>query len=252
MNGDQQRGQQGEQERHERLRELLGAHVLGHLAAPEADAVRAHLDGCAGCRAEVAELEPLVARLDAVDPTHLDERPWPAGDLGARIHSGVAAERAEREARSREDELAAARHRSRRRTTLLAAAAAVVVVALASGVALGRASAPQPPAVPLEAISLEVDGPGQQGEGGIELESAGLVAHTWGTELRFVGAGFEEGAVYRAAFRDSGGRLTPAGEFLGTGAAQMSCQLQSALLRSDVVAVVVTDGDGETVLSSKV
>lgn len=242
MSDDQQA-----QDRHQQLRELLGAHVLGHLVDPEAAAVRAHLDGCAGCRAEVADLEPLVARLDAVDPTHLDERPSPSSDLGARIRSGVAAERAEREVRSRQDELAAARHRSRRRTTLLTAAAAVVVVALASGVALGRASAPQPPPVPLEAISLEVGDPG-----GIELESAGLIAHTWGTELRFVGAGFEEGAVYRAAFRDSEGRLTPAGEFLGTGPDEMTCHLQSALLRTDVAAVVVTDAEGETVLSSEV
>ena len=71
-----------------------------------------------------------------------------------------------------------------------------------------------------------------------------------GAELRFEGAGFEEGAVYRAAFRDDAGRLTPAGEFLGTGAEEMVCNLQSALLRDAATAVVVTDDSGETVLSA--
>ena len=233
---------------HERLRELLGAHVLGHLDDVEAGAVRAHLDGCGACRAEVADLEPLVARLDAVDPIHLDERPSPAADLGARIRSAIAAEQAEHEVRDLADRREAAHHRSRRRTTLLAAAAAVVVLALGVGVGLGRATAPAPPAVPLEAISLGVDPPGERT--GIEVDSAGLVAHTWGTELRFEGAGFEEGAVYRAAFRDDAGRLSPAGRFLGTGEDGMTCQLQSALLRADVTAVVVRDEAGRTVLSS--
>ena len=154
MSDDQQ------QDRHEQLRELLGAHVLGHLDDLEAGA--------------------------------------------------IAAEQSERDRRERAEEHEAARSRLRRRTTLLTAAAAVVVLALGAGVGLGRATAPEPPAVPLEAISLEVETPGEGT--GIEVESAGLVAHTWGTELRLVGAGFEEGAVYRAAFRDGTGRLTPAGQ----------------------------------------
>ena len=241
MSDDQQ------QDRHEQLRELLGAHVLGHLDDLEEGAVRAHLDGCAACRAEVADLVPLVARLDAVDPTHLDERPSPAAGLGARIRSAIAAEQSERDRRERAEEHEAARSRLRRRTTLLTAAAAVVVLALGAGVGLGRATAPEPPAVPLEAISLEVETPGEGT--GIEVESAGLVAHTWGTELRLVGAGFEEGAVYRAAFRDGTGRLTPAGQFLGTGGDDMTCNLQSALLRADVTAVVVRDEAGRTVIS---
>ena len=48
--------------RRQRLRELLGVHALGHLGPGEDAAVRAHLDGCADCRAELAELAPLRRR----------------------------------------------------------------------------------------------------------------------------------------------------------------------------------------------
>ena len=113
------------------------------------------------------------------------------------------------------------------------------------GGAVGRATAPEPPRPPLEPISLAV-APGDD----ITVESADLVAHTWGVELRIVAVGFTEGETFRAAFRTDDGALVPAGEFLGVGSAEMTCFLQSASLREDVTEVVVTDDTGHTVLSS--
>jgi hypothetical protein len=49
----------------DRFRQDLGAFVLGALDPGEAGALREHLDGCAGCRRELAELQsvaPMVAR----------------------------------------------------------------------------------------------------------------------------------------------------------------------------------------------
>ena len=126
------------------------------------------------------------------------------------------------------------------------AAAALVVLALGGGLLVGRATAPEVAAVPLEAISL-------QPASGVEVSvsSADLVAHSWGVELRIVAAGFDQGSTFRAAFRDaSTGELTPAGEFIGTGAATMTCNLQSSVLRDDVSEVVVTDGSGSMVLQA--
>lgn len=231
---------------HQRLRELLGVHALGHPLDPTDETVLlAHLDGCPECRAELEEIAPLRDALADVDPTRLASPASPAPGLGQDIREAVASERTARE----RDELAARRDDSLRRRTRrvqwLGAAAMVMVLVGAGGVLLGRASVPEPPAVPYEAVSLSV-----VGDPAVTIEEAWLVPHTWGVELRFRGAGFEEGAVYRAAFVDDDGVETPAGEFLGTGAAEMVCNLQSALLRDAATAVVVTDASGETVLTA--
>ena len=62
----------GPDDAHQRLRELLGAHALGHpLDAIDSTALRAHLDGCAACRAELEEIAPLREALADVDAARL-------------------------------------------------------------------------------------------------------------------------------------------------------------------------------------
>lgn len=230
---------------HRELREMLGAYASGHLPDAEADRVRAHLDGCADCRAELDDLQPVVRALGRVDvASFTDPAPLPPG-LGDDVRRAVAQARADHDAdevgRRRE---AAAAQRRRSRVRLLGAAAAVVV-ALGVGGAIGRATAPEPPQPPLEAISMEVGA-----DQAVTVESADLVAHTWGVELRIVADGFAEGQTFQAAFRTDDGQLVPAGEFIGVGSAPMTCFLQSAALRQDVTQVVVTGPGGRTVLSS--
>ncbi len=234
-------------EEHQTLREMLGSLALGHLPAADRDRLRAHLDGCATCRAELAEVSSVVPLLDRVDPAVFASPASPPADLGARIRSAVAAEPA------RGDALAArraSRHArpGRTRVRLAVAAVAVLVVGAGVGGVVGRGTAPGGPAAapgPYEPITLE-----QVGTTDLDVDEAGLVPHTWGVELSMDGAGFTEGEVYRAAFRDERGRLQPAGRFLGTGAAQVRCSLQSGVLRQDVRAVVVVDEQGRTVLRS--
>ena len=74
------------------MREQLGWYALGHGTPQERAAVRAHLDGCAACRAELAELTPLTARLAGVDPDRLDEQPAPPAGLGDAVLARIAAE----------------------------------------------------------------------------------------------------------------------------------------------------------------
>lgn len=236
-----------EQEQHERLRELLGAYALGHLGESEAAMLRAHLDGCPACRAELDEITPLVERLGSVEAGQFDRPPAPPADLGERIRAAVATERGLREL----DELARARaggaaRRGARARSLLVAAVAVVAIG-AAGVGVGRLTAPEVPVVPLEPVAMEV-----AQSRPVQISEADLVAHTWGVELRITAAGFAEGEVFRAAFRGPDGELEPAGEFLGTGEQEMVCFLQSALLREDATAVVLTDSSGKRVAWARI
>lgn len=230
---------------HRGLRELLGSYALGHLTGAEADRLQAHLDGCAECRAELDSLAPLALSLGGVDVASFLEPAMPPPTLGEDVRRAVAHARTERDADEVGRRRAEGAGRRRRATVRLLGAAAAVVVALGVGGAVGRATAPQPPQPPLEAISMEV-----AEDNVVSVESADLVAHTWGVELRIVGAGFTEGETFRASFRTDDGTLVPAGEFLGVGTTPMTCFLQSATLREDVTQVLVTDDEGRTVLSS--
>ena len=230
---------------HQELREMLGSYVLGHLSEQQEDRIRGHLDGCPDCRAELAEIAPVALALGSLDRAAFDSLPTPPPGLGEDLRTLVAAERMVRD----DDEVARRRATSRRRRLarlqLGGAAAVLVLVALAGGVGIGRATAPEVPTVPKEPVSLTVAAGAP-----LRVESAALVNHTWGTELRFVGEGFPEGKTFQAWFRLRSGEMAPAGEFIGTGTAPMTCNLQSAVLRDQVVEVVVTDSQGATVLSS--
>jgi anti-sigma factor RsiW len=211
-------------EEHRTLRESLGVYALGQLPPAEAAAVRAHLDGCPACRAELAEIEPVVGPLGRVDPAHLDTVPAPPAWLGDRIVARAGAEGTP----------------ARRGRTLLvaAAAAALVGVAGAAGYALG-AGADDP--VPREPVALRTADPAVDA-------SATVVPHTWGVEITLAADGFAPGAVYRVVVIDDGGRAVNAGEFIGTGADPMLCNLNSSVLRADAAGFDVLDAAGQVVL----
>ena len=110
--------------------EELGALALGVLDPDRARAVEAHLASCASCRRDLEDLTAVTDLLGEVPPEALLDGP-PDDDLVLR--------RTLRQMRSE----TAARHRRRRLPRLLGAAAAVVAL-LAGGVAIGRATAPDP------------------------------------------------------------------------------------------------------------
>lgn len=236
---------------HRQLRELLGAFVLGALPGDARATMRAHLDGCTTCRAELAEIAPLVEDLRAVNPDALSEVPAPPTDLGERIRSRIAQERELAQARERRDTRRAVARRGGRRIVAAAAAVAIVAAALGAGTLIGRSTAPTSSALPAPSPSaripierVAVRSLAQD----VQTDEAAIIAHTWGVEARFEGTGFVQGRIYRAAFRSTDGRLLPAGEFLGTGGEVLKCNMQSALLRSDTTGFVVTDDAGQAVL----
>jgi hypothetical protein len=69
-------------------------------------------------------------------------------------------------------------------------------------------------------------------------------------EVKLTGTGFTAGEVYRVAVTDDDGREVPAGEFLGVGANELRCNLNSSVLRDDAVSFEVVDADGDVVARS--
>ncbi|WP_116041592.1 anti-sigma factor family protein [Amycolatopsis palatopharyngis] len=212
---------------HRALRESLGAYVLDQLDPAERLAVEAHLDGCTDCRAELAELAPLATQLRTVDPDRLDSLPQPPAELREQVLERI---RAEPPAR-----------RSRPRWTVPAAAAAV---ALLLGGLAGYVLAPDPPFVPTEDVRVVTSAPGLQVQ-------AQVVPHTWGVEVKLIGTGFESGSRYEVVVLDESGTPQDAGEFVGVGAQEMRCNLNSAVLRADATGLQVRDAADRTVLAAE-
>ncbi|MDQ3404678.1 MAG: zf-HC2 domain-containing protein [Actinomycetota bacterium] len=215
---------------HRGVRELLGAYALDQLDDHERLAVDAHLGGCPDCRAELREITPVAESLRLVDLDQLAlPNPATPPGLGDAVIARVRAENA-------------ARARLPRSTVPVAAA--VIAIALGAGIGwLAHPDSPAAPKVPLEAVAVRT--PGQD-----IAANAQLVPHTWGVEIKLTATGFVPGAAYRVAVIGADGAKVPAGEFLGTGSAEMRCNLNSSILRAQANGFEVTDSDGSVVLTS--
>ncbi len=222
----------GSQE-HRYWREMLGAYVLGELDEEQQTALRAHLDGCERCRAELRELEPVASALADADPQLFEyEEPRPPVGLLERTLARVD------QARRAEDELWRRRRRRMFRWSALAAVAAVLLIAIGS-----FALAPKLAGPPMEPVAFSEAPPGVEAE-------ASLIDHTWGTETILVVSGLEDGKVYELALRDESGEAVPSGAFIGTGDRPIECRMNAALLREEVTGLEVRTAEGDLVLDA--
>lgn len=169
---------------------MLGAYLLGGLEPAEARAFEEHLETCADCRRELAELESLPALLDAVPVP--DAVALAAGRPAVELSAAVPPD-----ARSLLGafsgtlpqpillKMAARRRNSRRRWAALvgAVAAACLGLGILAGPVLN-----QPPK-PDASYSLQTDN-------GMQL-TVGLVRKAWGTELQLEGRSMPaQGTMY--------------------------------------------------------
>ncbi|GAA5154246.1 hypothetical protein GCM10023340_37490 [Nocardioides marinquilinus] len=219
---------------HDRLRTDLGAYVLGGLGPADAAAVEAHLRGCAACRAERDALLPaasVLGELRRADvPGTADDVHAPAG-----LEPALLARLAEESRQERRTSWA-------RRAGVAAVAGAAAAAVLVAGLVLTRPD-DAPPAVPTEAVEVSVR------DAGVAAD-AELVNHTWGVEVRLSGSGFAAGGRYRVDVLGADGSRFPAGEFVGTGSAEMVCNLNSSVLRDQASGFEVRARDGHVVLRS--
>lgn len=215
---------------HRALRESLGAYVLGHLDPAEEDAVRVHLATCDECRAELAELQPVANALAIARHRPVTGAVTPRS-LQRRVSDAVAAE-------------AGRRRRSRlvtSLTTLTAAAALVIVAALGVTTFLDRTpDAPVP-----EAVAVQVADDLEQ-----VTATAGVIAHTWGTEVKLTTAGLQAGATFEAFVLGEDGTEARAGTFTAIGDETMNCNLQAYVRRDQAGGFEIRDLAGEVVISS--
>ncbi len=218
---------------HHELRMSLGTYVLGQLPADETASLEAHLDGCPECTAELAELTPVATAL-----AQMRRGPAAAGTLAPPPELGDLVVAAVSDV---------ARTESRRpwlRAAFLAGAAAAIVLATTVVVQTMTGGTPGPgPVVPLEAVEVQTEQPGL-------AASADLVNHTWGVEVKLSARGFDSGGRYRVAVLGVDGKRYPAGGFVGTGAKEMDCNLNSSLLRESASGFEVRDATGTVVVSS--
>lgn len=216
---------------------MLGAYVLGELGDEERTALRAHLDGCGECRAELAEIQPVARALSEADPSLFEaDEPRPPADLLDRTLAQVGEER-EQSRDSARVRYRVHRRRRLRRATLATAAALVVIVVGLFAVLPQIQELRGPPQEPL-AISAPASG--------VEAEGT-LVAHTWGTEAKLLIEGLDDGQRYQVSFTREDGTTAPAGTFIGTEAQPVDCNLNAAVLREDATRLVVSTMDGETI-----
>lgn len=214
---------------HDLVEPLLGPAALGALDAAERDVVDRHLARCPDCAAELRSLSLVAGRLSALTPEQAQGQQAPEQGLSEQIV------------------LADARRRrsGRRRSALLVAAAAIVLGAAGAGGAL-LVSEEGGSATPISAGPVPVPVPVQT-VAGVQA-SAGMIAHTWGVEIKLIGSGFTNGDTYAVQLVNDSGQRSSAGRFLGTGQNVLRCNLTSGVLSRDAAAFIVRDDDGRQVV----
>lgn len=201
-------------------RELLGAYSLGHLEGDERAGLEAHLEGCAGCREELAALAPVARMLPHADPARFELAPEPPPELGRRIAATI------------EGEKQLGRERRRRRAiggfafgVAAAAAAAVLLLFVVGG---GSQDASQPVRFTNLPKGISID--------------ATLEPHAYGTEIHMYVHGVPSGTLCRVWLRGADGASYPAGTFRYRWGDDSDAVLSSALDISRTRAVVVDTG----------
>jgi hypothetical protein len=200
-------------------RDWLGAYVLGQLPEDERAGLDAHLEGCAECRAELAELEPVARVMPLADSERFAEPPQPPPELGERVAATIARERR-----------SSVRRRRRRFGLALGGATAVAAAAAVLAIfVLGGDSSPSSE----QRVSFSSLPPGMR-------ITATLAPRPYGTEVHMYVGGVPAGTLCRVVLRGPHGARLPAGSFRyrnGESHAVLSSALDLSRTRAIVVHV---------------
>jgi hypothetical protein len=204
------------------MRAALGAAALGGIDPAEEVALRAHLDGCPDCRAELADLESVARALPLADPSRVIMRmDEPPRELGIRVLDRVAHERARR------------RSQWRRRVALSAAAVVAVAAAVLGFVLL----------TPQGTSGTRIVFPTEAGVSG----RATLHGRAAGTEVAFHVEGLQNGDYYWLWLTGDDGERIAAGTVRGTNG-PIDVTMSAALPLHEARRIWVTDEHEHVVL----
>lgn len=207
-------------------RDDIGGLAIGRPDPGRADALRAHLDGCASCRAEVDDLRPVAEALRSAGSGHLGgPLPEPPPHLGREVLARIDAARAGR------------RRRRVRRVVLVAAGAVAAAATAVVTLVPGGSSA--------EATTLAF-GPHPSGVDA----TARLVEQSWGTQVEFRADGLDPDGWYWLWVTGPDGRRVGAGSFQGSATGEVRVVLGAALPYQSCDRVWVTDGADAVVLDA--
>jgi hypothetical protein len=200
-------------------KDSLGAYALGQLPMEERNGLKAHLEGCPDCRAELDSLEGVARLLPLADPERFYRVPAPSPELAKRVADAVGAEKRVK-----------VRRRRFRLGVSLGAAAAAAAAALAFLVLPGGESRPE------QDVRFASLPPGMK-------IWATLEPHAYGTEIHMYVHGVPSGALCRVFLRSRDGARLSAGSFRYRWGEDSEAVLSSALDLSRTKTIGVRVGD---------
>jgi hypothetical protein len=214
------------------LRGALGAAALAGGDPADDIALRAHLDGCPACRAELRELTLVASALTMVPFGALEAAPEePSGALGARVLERLARER---------DEVRARRMRRMFVGAGSLAGVAAAVIALVLVIGNGGGNGPAGLRVALPAVGRER-----------ATATATLRSKDAGTEVVMQVTGLHRGDYYWLWITDEDGRRLGAGTFQGSDH-PIAPRFTAAMPLSEARRIWVTDDNNNVVLDAPV
>ena len=212
------------------LRGALGAAALEGIDPPDDIALRAHLDGCAACRAELRELTLVARALASVPLSAVDAAPAePSGALGELVLDRLARERHAVHSR-----------RVRRVLTSTGVFVSVAAAVIAAVLVIGSGSGGVGTRVVLPAVGDER-----------ATATATLRDKPEGTEVEMTVSGLHRGDYYWLWVTDANGKRLPAGTFQGSDH-PLEMRLTAALRLAEARRIWVTDADDRIVLDARV
>lgn len=223
-----------------RLREAVGAYLLGGLEPAEADEVSFHLSECESCRseyAELADLVPLMALVTEQEAVHGPVRPEPA------VLGRVIATSRQQTAEATHTERAA---HSRPRRTRFAFAVACVVLA-AGGSAVGVRMATHATITTAWSATVIVGNPYDGASDDIKAV-ADVTSATWGSRISLKMEGVPKGYKCSMVVWSADGHSEQAGTWNAPAGGSFTIPATSSFSPDKVMAIDVTLPSGSKLM----